>query len=168
MGLRDRGAGRLWRDPGLSGRRRDRAQSRSVPHAVAAASRRRRCSAITSASARSAAGRASRRPTFPRPSRSPTPSIEASGRRVDWIHIPVLPDVERRVLRAAEESRAARRARLSRRRPSHGRLQGAHRAGAQIPAGFRRSRPIAASAALPPAEMPAVLDEHLQAIKAAG
>src|SRR5262249_43184608 len=37
-----------------------------------------------------------------------------------------------------EEPQAARRPRLSRRRPSHGRLQRAHRDGAQVPAGLRR------------------------------
>ena len=63
--------------------------------------------------------------------------IEASGRRVDWIHIPVLPDVSEVVLRAIGETQAARRTGLSRRRPSHGRLQGAHRNGAKIPAGIR-------------------------------
>ena len=73
--------------------------------------------------------------------------IEASGRRVDWIHIPVLPDVGGVVLRAAEEPQAARRAGLSRRRPPHGRLQGAHRAWRANICRSSASRPIAASAA---------------------
>ena len=46
-----------------------------------------------------------------------------------------------------KDLQAARRARLSRRHPSHGRLQGAHRAGAEISCRNSGSRPIAASAA---------------------
>ena len=137
MGLLDRGAGRLWRGAGLFRRRRDRAQHRAVPHARRRASRNASSSAITSASARSAAGRALRRADLSATVDLANATIEASGRRVDWVHIPVLPDVEEVLLRAAEGSRAARRARLSRRHPSHGRLQGAHRAGAEIPAGIR-------------------------------
>ena len=95
-------------------------------------------------------------------------TVEASGRRVDWIHIPVLPDVEEVVLRAAEEPQAARRARLSRRHPSHGRLQGAHRAGAQISCRSSGSPPIAASAACRRPRCRRCSNEHLQAIKAAG
>ena len=46
----------------------------------------------------------------------------------------------RGVLRAAEEPQAQGRAGLSRRGPSHGRLQGAHRPRAQVPARLRRRR----------------------------
>ena len=54
------------------------------------------------------------------------------------------------LFRAAEGFAAARRARLSRRHPSHGRLQGAHCAGAEVSAGIRargllRLRPHPAS-----------------------
>jgi hypothetical protein len=49
--------------------------------------------AITSASARWAAGRALRPPIFRRPSISPTPRSKRRNAASNWIHIPVLPYV---------------------------------------------------------------------------
>ncbi len=63
--------------------------------------------------------------------------IEASGRRVDWIHIPVLDDVDDAFFAPLRGPAATRGARLSRHRPSHGRLQGSLGEGPQIPAGVR-------------------------------
>jgi hypothetical protein len=93
--------------------------------------------------------------------------IEASGRRVDWIHIPVLPDVPESFFAplANLKPRGARvylgvihhmdgfKERIAHARkylPEFG--MGAY-------CGFGR---------IPPAEMPAVLNEHLEAIKVAG
>ena len=94
-------------------------------------------------------------------------TVEASGRRVDWIHIPVLPDVADSFFAPLKNlrPRGARvylgvihhmdgfKARIALARkylPEFG-LAGY--------CGFGR---------IPPADMPAVLNEHLQAIAAAG
>ena len=74
--------------------------------------------------------------------------VEGSGRRVDWIHIPVLDGADE-VLCAAGNLKPQRRPRLSRRHPPHGRLRRAGRGGAQISArvrgcGLLRLRPHAA------------------------
>ena len=74
------------------------------PHIPSGRSR----SAITSASARSAAGRASSPTISDRRSSSPMASSTASGRKVDWIHIPVLDRSDDAFLRAAEKSRTDR------------------------------------------------------------
>ena len=94
-------------------------------------------SAITSASARSAAGRASRPPICRRPWRSPTPPSRRPAAASTGSTFRCCPTSRKSFFAPLQELQAARRARLSRRRPSHGRLQAAHRAGAQISAGVR-------------------------------
>jgi hypothetical protein len=93
--------------------------------------------------------------------------VEASGRRVDWIHIPVLPDAGDAFL-APLQNLKPRGARVYLGVVHHmegfkERLAAARK---YLPAfglagycGFGR---------IPPQDMPAVLDEHVQAIKAAG
>jgi hypothetical protein len=93
--------------------------------------------------------------------------IEASGRRVDWIHIPVLPDVGDAFFSSLKDLRL-RGARVFLGVVHHmdGFKERIALARKYLPdfglagyCGFGR---------IPPAEMPTVLNEHLQAIKAAG
>jgi hypothetical protein len=93
--------------------------------------------------------------------------IEASGRRVDWIHIPVLPDVDEAFFAPLRELRP-RGAKVYLGVIHHmaGFKERIAMARKYLPAfglgaycGFGR---------IPPDDMPAVLDEHLQAIKGAG
>jgi hypothetical protein len=93
--------------------------------------------------------------------------IEASARRVDWIHIPVLPDASDAFFAPLKELRP-RGARVYLGVVHHmdgfeQRLRAARKYlpdfGLAAYCGFGR---------IAPDEMPAVLDEHLQAIKAAG
>ena len=94
-------------------------------------------------------------------------TIEASGRRVDWIHIPILDDADDVVLRAAEGLRP-RGARVYLGVIHHmdgfeERIAAARKLlpdfGLAAYCGFGR---------IPPGDMPAVLNEHLAALKAAG
>jgi hypothetical protein len=94
-------------------------------------------------------------------------TIEASGRPVDWIHIPVLPDATDAFF-APLKNLKPRGARIYLGVVHHmdGFKERIALARKYLPdfglaayCGFGR---------VPPAEMPAVLDEHLQAIKAAG
>jgi hypothetical protein len=94
-------------------------------------------------------------------------TIEASGRRVDWIHIPVLPDVPDSFF-APLKNLKARGARVYLGVVHH--MDGFKERIAQA----RRFLPEFGLAGycgfgrIPPAEMPVVLNEHLQAIKVAG
>ena len=94
-------------------------------------------------------------------------TIEASGRRVDWVHIPVLPDVKESFFAPLKDLRP-RGARVYLGVINHmdGLMERIALARKFLPefgfaayCGFGR---------IPPADMPAVLNEHLQAIKAAG
>ena len=93
--------------------------------------------------------------------------VEASGRRVDWIHIPVLPDVDEAFF-APLKNLEPRGARVYLGVVHHmdgfaDRIAAARKYLPQFGlagyCGFGR---------IPPEQMPAVLDEHMQAIKAAG
>ena len=93
--------------------------------------------------------------------------VEASGRRVDWIHIPVLPDVDEAFF-----------APLANLKPRGARVYLGvvhHMAGfKERIAMARRYLPefglggYCGFGRIPPEEMPVVLAEHLQAIDAAG
>ena len=94
--------------------------------------------------------------------------IAASGRKVDWIHLPVLDRTRRCVLRAAQRPQAGRRAGLSRHDPSHGRASGSGWTVARkyLPefglgayCGFGR---------IAPAELRQILTDHLEAVEIAG
>jgi hypothetical protein len=94
-------------------------------------------------------------------------TIEASGRRVDWVHIPVLPDVKESFFAPLEDLRPrGARVYLGVIHHMDGFKERIALARKYLPefglaayCGFGR---------IPPADMPAVLNEHLQAIKAAG
>jgi hypothetical protein len=93
--------------------------------------------------------------------------VEASGRRVDWIHIPVLPDVKESFFAPLKDLQPrGARVYLGVIHHMDGFKERIALARKYLPAfglagycGFGR---------VPPAEMPAVLDQHFQAIKAAG
>ena len=93
MGLLDRGAGRLWRGPGYSAEgaiERNVAQFRTSRRASPRASQ---------LGYHFCFGTLGGWPRFAPADLSATvelanATVEASGRRVDWIHIPVLPDVK--------------------------------------------------------------------------
>ena len=93
-------------------------------------------------------------------------TIEASGRRVDWVHIPVLPDVKESFFAPLKDLRPrGARVYLGVIHHMDGFKERIALARKYLPefglaayCGFGR---------IPPAEMPAVLNEHLQAIKAA-
>jgi hypothetical protein len=94
-------------------------------------------------------------------------TIEASGRRVDWVHIPVLPDVKESFFAPLKDLRPrGARVYLGVIHHMDGLMERIALARKFLPefgfaayCGFGR---------IPPADMPAVLNEHLQAIKAAG
>ena len=94
-------------------------------------------------------------------------TIEASGRRVDWVHIPVLPDVKESFFAPLKDLRLrGARVYLCVVHHMEGFKERIALARKYLPefglaayCGFGR---------IPPADMPAVLNEHLQAIKAAG
>jgi hypothetical protein len=94
-------------------------------------------------------------------------TIEASGRRVDWVHIPVLPDVKESFFAPLKDLRPrGARVYLGVIHHMEGFKERIALARKYLPefglaayCGFGR---------IPPADMPAVLNEHLQAIQAAG
>ncbi len=142
----------------------DRAQHRAVPHPLARAFRKASSSATISASARSAAGRVSRPRIFRRPYAWAQRHIEASAAasfgftsrpaRRQGIFFAPLKDLRPRGARVYSASSITWT------------LQGAHCAGAEVSAGIR-ARGLLRLRPHPASEMPAVLNEHLQAIKAA-
>jgi hypothetical protein len=94
-------------------------------------------------------------------------TIEASGRRVDWIHIPVLPDVGESFF-APLKNLKPRGARVYLGVIHH---MNGFKERIALARKFLPEFGLAAYCGfgrIPPAEMPVVLDEHLQAIKAAG
>ena len=166
MGLCDRGAGCLRRGSWLFRRRRHRAQRRAVPQALAAHSR--EGAAWLSLLFR----HAGRLAAFAPADLSATVAlanavVELSGRRVDWIHIPVLDNVGDAFFAPLKELRP-RGARVYLGVIHHmdgfkDRVAAARKYlpdfGVAAYCGFGR---------IPPSDMPAVLQEHQQAINAAG
>ena len=90
--------------------------------------------------------------------------VAASGRPVDWIHIPVLDRSDDAFFAPLARTRPARRARLSRR---HSQYDAVQRATSQPRANIclsSASAPIAASGASRLSALPRILNDHLDAV----
>ena len=79
--------------------------------------------------------------------------IAASGRRVDWVHIPVLDRSDDAFFAPLQNLKRRYNPRLPRRHPQHGAVPGANRHGSQVPADLRSRRLLRVRTAAGPAEL---------------